>query len=367
MKLNRLKLISGSNLPETPDPKSLGRMAVLMSGGVDSSVTALKLKDDGWEVVGVNMRIPLACGGGEVECAGIEEVAKHLDIPLYQVDLTETFQTEVIDYFEDEYKKGRTPNPCCDCNRRLKFGAVWDIIEEELGIENVATGHYARVVRQGDIAYIARGADENKDQSYFIYGIPAKRLQHFYLPLGDINKDETRRFAAKAKLTVAQKSESMDLCFAGGGDYREAFSNKEEDIEGDFVDTEFNIIGKHTGVRNYTVGQRKLGASFGPEPSYAIKVIPESNQVMVGTRKDAYKDRVEAELVTVHQPDKLLLGASLLGKIRSAGSLLECKIDEINGHRVSVIFSKELFAPTPGQHLVLYANDSTIIAGGTII
>ncbi len=366
MNLNRLQLISGKNLNTEIAKGKIGRIAVLMSGGVDSSVTALKLKEDGWEVVGVNMQIPLACGAGVVDCSGIETVAEHLKIPLYRVDLGDTFQKEVIDSFEEEYRKGRTPNPCCDCNRKLKFEAVWNIIEEELGIKNIATGHYAKIIRDGDNAYIARGTDLNKDQSYFIYGISRERLKHFYLPLGDLNKDETRRLAKKAKLSVAEKSESMDLCFAGGGDYREAFSNKNEDIEGDFVDTEFKIIGRHKGVKHYTVGQRKLGMSFGAEPSYAIRIIPEANQVMVGMRKDAYKDTVKANLITIHQPDKLKTKKCLLGKIRSAGNLIKCRIKELNNNDITVVFSKELFAPTPGQHIVLYNTDSTIVAGGTI-
>ena len=158
----------------------------------------------------------------------------------------------------------------------------------------------------------------------------------------------------------------MDLCFAGGGDYREAFSNKGDDIEGDFVDTEFKVIGRHKGVKHYTVGQRKLGMSFGAEPSYAIRVIPEANQVMIGTRKNAYNDIVKASLITIHQPDKLKSGAHLLGKIRSAGNLIECRIKELDNNNITVIFAKELFAPTPGQHIVLYNTDSTIVAGGTI-
>ena len=367
MKLDKLQLITGDTLPPRTSPNKVGRIAVLMSGGVDSSVTALKLLTDGWDVVGVNMLIPLSCSGGAtVDCSGVEEVAARLDIPLYRVDLTDTFTTAVIAGFEDEYRKGRTPNPCCDCNRKLKFEAVWDIIENELEIKNVATGHYARIIHKGESAYIARGSDTAKDQSYFIYGITPERLRHFYLPLGDITKEETRELARQAGLSVAEKKESMDLCFAGGGDYRQAFTRQDEDIPGDFIDTSFRVVGRHRGIKHYTVGQRKLGMSFGPEPSYALRIIPESNQVMVGTREDAYKDRITAKVRTIHQPEKVTAGEILWGKIRSAGELTECRILSFADGMLEVIFAHTLFAPTPGQHLVLYTAEATIVAGGTI-
>ena len=367
MRPERLQLITGSKLQSQVSPDKTGRIAVLMSGGVDSSVAVLKLLADGWEVAGVNMLIPLACGGGtSVDCNGVEDVAQRLGVPLYRVDLTTTFNNVVITGFEEEYRKGRTPNPCCDCNRKLKFEAVWDIIKEELGIENVATGHYARIIRQGDKTYLARGSDKTKDQSYFIYGISPERLRHFYLPLGDISKDETRDLARQAGLSVAEKSESMDLCFAGGGDYRDAFSRKDEDIPGDFIDTNFNIIGRHKGIKHYTVGQRKLGMSFGPEPSYALRIIPEKNQVIIGTRKDAYKDRIKAKIRIIHQSEKIVPNGTLWGKIRSAGELTECRILSFTDNLLEVVFAHALFAPTPGQHLVLYTAEATIVAGGTI-
>ncbi len=365
MKSPELKLVTG--IPAATPAAASRRIAVLMSGGVDSSVTALKLQQDGWEVTGVNMRIPLACGGGSVvDCSGVEEVAERLNIPLYRIDLTQIFQREVISHFESEYRQGRTPNPCCDCNRKLKFEAVWDVIESELGIKNVATGHYARIIREEGRTCIARGSDLNKDQSYFIYGIQPERLKHFYLPLGELSKDETRELARAAGLTVAEKSESMDLCFAGGGDYRNALSDITGDRAGDFIDTEFNVVGRHNGISHYTVGQRKLGMSFGPEPSYALRIIPDKNQVMVGTRRDAYKNQVTAELITVHQPGLLKQAAGLQGKIRSSGELIDCIIDEYSAPEITVTFKKELFAPTPGQHLVLYNFDATIVAGGII-
>ncbi len=366
MTLKDLRLIFQPESTGQPSLTAPRRIAVLMSGGVDSSVTALKLLDEGWEVVGVNMRIPLACGGGNVECQGVTETAKKLHVPLYQIDLSTTFQHEVIDRFEAEYRRGRTPNPCCDCNRRLKFTLVWDAIEQELGINNLATGHYARVIRSAGRALLARGNDNDKDQSYFIYGIPADRLQHFYLPLGDINKDETRALARRAGLSVAEKAESMELCFAGGGDYRQAFSSNETDIEGNFIDTNFKVIGRHKGIKHYTVGQRKLGMSFGPEPSYALRVIPETNEVMIGTRQDAYKQALSAKLISIHQSDKIFPGSTLRGKIRSAGRLTECSITRLEQDNISVTFTQELFAPTPGQHLVLYHTDDTVVAGGTI-
>ena len=365
MNLHKFELLVGS-IEDFSGFTPGNTVVMMMSGGVDSSVAASKLQEDGWNVVGVNMLIPLAFGESEVDCSGVEEVAVRLGIPLLQIDLNEVFRREVIDVFEQEYRCGRTPNPCCDCNRRLKFGYVWEIIEQELAIKHLATGHYARIVRKDGRVLLARGFDENKDQSYFIYGIAAERLPYFHLPLGELNKEEVRRLARKAGLAVHDKSESMELCFAGGGDYREALSAEQADLAGDFVDSNFKVLGKHKGIRNYTVGQRKLGRSFGSEPSYVLQVIPEKNMVMVGKRSEVYKDSVLAEMLVIHQPEFISCGRKALGKIRSAGVLLSCTVEKVQGSTVKVIFDQELFAPTPGQHLVLYNKDNTVIAGGVI-
>lgn len=341
-------------------------IAVLMSGGVDSSVCALKLREQGWDVVGVNMRIPLACGGA-VDTESVEEVCRFAGITLYRLDAAELFEQKVISHFRDEYRHGRTPNPCCDCNRELKFGALWDLIEDELGVLHLATGHYASVEHEDGVTYLRRGAVREKDQSYFIYGVPARRLPYFHLPLSGMAKAQTRAYAEQAGLPVAHKSESMELCFAGSGDYREALGDVES-VSGDFIDGEGRVIGTHTGIANYTPGQRKLGVSFGPEPYYVLQVIPERNQVMVGPRSEILKDKVKVRFIVVHQPDKLVAGSALLGKIRSPGEPRKCVLLSCDGQHMAaeVEFAEAVFGPAPGQHLVLYDDSHAVIAGGTI-
>ncbi len=341
-------------------------IAVLMSGGVDSSVCALKLREEGWTVVGVNMIIPLACGGA-VETQSVIDVCTYADITLYQLEAGKLFDEKVISHFRGEYQAGRTPNPCCDCNRELKFGVLWDLIEKELGILHLATGHYARVVHEDGRSLLCRGKISEKDQSYFVYGIPARRLPYFHLPLSEMAKSDTRAYAEKAGLPVAQKSESMELCFAGAGDYREALGDISLGV-GEFIDSAGTVLGEHTGIENYTPGQRKLGRSFGPEPFYVLQVLPQTNQVVVGPRNEIVLPEVKAHFIAVHQPEKLLAGAELLGKIRSPGDPRKCKLVSYDPDTQDVVveFEKPVFAPAPGQHLVLYDVNQAVIAGGTI-
>lgn len=357
----QLSLICGARREYNP----AGTLAMLMSGGVDSSTGALKLRAQGWDVIGVNMKIPLACGGA-AETRAVEEVCAQAGIDLYRLDAAELFMQRVIGPFREEYRRGRTPNPCCDCNRELKFGALWDLIEAELGVLHLATGHYARVLHEGGRHRILRAANTAKDQSYFIYGVPPQRLPYLHLPLGELSKDDTRALAQEYGLAVAQKPESMELCFAGGGDYRSALPEGQVQQPGDFISATGKILGRHTGIQNYTIGQRKLGMSFAPEPYYVLRILPQENAVMVGPRAQAYTRRVSAQLLAVHQPELLVAGAQLWAKIRSGGEPRPCRIEELSGNLLRVEFAAELFAPTPGQHLVLYDSEGAVIAGGTM-
>lgn len=359
----RLQQIEGDNSRDYDPDRTV---AVLVSGGVDSSVSVLKLREQGWRVVGVNMRIPLACGSGSVDGSAAEEVCRKLEIPLFRIDLSQDFRSLVIDHFHQEYLKGRTPNPCVDCNARLKFGLVWDLCEKELGVRYLATGHYAVVEHRDGHHLLRQAGNISKDQSYFIYGVPMHRLPFLLLPLGEMVKEQTRAIAADAGLPSADKPESMELCFAGGGDYRCALPEGMRNEPGDFINIRGETIGRHTGVCNYTVGQRKLGVSLGEEPHYVLQIIPGKNTIIAGTRQEAMCRTVEAEFKVIHLPEELKPDQVYAGKIRSGSQGRECRLVKLEGNRARVEFSESVFAPTPGQHLVLYNRGMAVIAGGTI-
>lgn len=342
-------------------------IAVLMSGGVDSSVTALLLRDAGWNVLGITMKIPVAenCDAKR-SCCGLEAgyVARDLGIAHYYLDVREAFHRLVIDPFRRDYAQGRTPSPCVDCNTLFKFGLVWDFLEEQFGIKNLATGHYARVIRSGSEAYLKRGEDHSRDQSYFLYGIPRDRLPCFHLPLGTLSKDEVRNLARKAKLPVARKQDSMELCFAAEGDYRAALDS--EPAKGPILDTSGNVIGEHDGIANFTVGQRKgVGIAAGT-PMYVVRVSAADNSVTIGPRECVETRDVRADDANVLIPEFTRPGQPLYGKIRSQGEPSKCLLTQADGHNISVQFDDVQFAPTAGQRLVLYDDQDRVVVGGTI-
>jgi tRNA-specific 2-thiouridylase len=264
-----------------------------MSGGVDSSVTAHLLKGDGWDVLGITMRIAISCTTSSRGCCGADAalVCSELNIPHYFVDVTEAFQQLIIGPFQQSYAKGETPNPCVDCNTLLKFSLVWDLLEETFGIRCLATGHYAKVVKTHEQIRLTRAKDKAKDQSYFIYGIPREKLESFVLPLGDLKlesfvlplgdltKNQVRSIAAELDLSVADKAESMELCFAGEGDYRVALNAAEANRPGDLTDMQGNKIGTHVGVAHYTLGQRKGVGFAGGKPLYVGRIDARTNTV----------------------------------------------------------------------------------------
>jgi len=364
----KLKLYEPSFEAFCSDKPADKQVAVMMSGGVDSSVTAYLLQQEGFDVVGVTMRIPVACGVSSKGCCGAEAayVCGQLGIPHYFADVTEAFNTLVIDAFRQAYSEGRTPNPCVDCNSILKFNLFWDVVSEQLGVENFATGHYAQVKRTEKGARLCRAINKAKDQSYFIYGIPADKVEHLYLPLGGLTKAKVREIASEIELGVAEKAESMELCFAGEGDYRDALGLDNADKEGDLVDMQGNKIGTHKGVANYTLGQRRgLGFAAG-EPVYVGRIDPVNNIVGIGKRDEVTEKNVSAEDINVLVADELFVGAKLLGKIRSGGDPRGCVVSDVSEDGFSVEFDEAVFAPCPGQRVVLYNELDHVIAGGII-
>jgi len=351
--------------PWAGDPERA--VAVLMSGGVDSSVTALLLKRAGWDVLGITMKIPTAQSRDcKRSCCGVEAayVAKDLGIAHYYLDVRQAFVDLVIEPFRKAYARGETPSPCVDCNTVFKFGLVWDFIEETFGIMRMATGHYARVVQTESGARLARATDARKDQSYFLYGIPARRLPYFMLPLGEMTKQDVRDLARQAKLPVARRPESMELCFAGEGDYRNAL--QAQPVDGPILDMAGREIGRHGGIANFTVGQRKgTGIAVG-RPLYVVKINAVENSITVGEWDEVSRRNVRAREINVLVPGELQTKARLLGKIRSQGEPLPCVVTDLDGDRLEVEFDRAQFAPTPGQRLVLYNAEGQVVVGGVI-
>ena len=363
MKDYKLELIDSHTAPWKPIHDASKQIMVLMSGGVDSSVTAHLLRQQGWDVLGVTMRIPVACRTDNRGCCGAEAayVCGQLNIPHYFVDVTEAFNELVIDRFRADYRRGFTPNPCVECNTFLKFMLMWDLVEKELGIHCLATGHYAEVRNDR----LRRGRNHAKDQSYFLYGIPRERLPFFVLPLAELKKEQVRAIAQEIELGVADKPESMELCFAGEGDYRAALNDGEK--PGDLVDMDGKVIGAHKGIAHYTLGQRRgLGYAAG-EPVYVAQIDAENNIVALGTKDQVHHAVIHANEVNVLIPEQFQAGAKLSGKLRSYGTPTQpCEIIECTDSTVTVRFDEKQFAPSPGQKLVLYNDSDEVVCGGTI-
>ena len=344
-------------------------IAVMMSGGVDSSVVALLLKETGWNVLGITMKIPVAerCTPPR-PCCGVEAalVCRDLGVPHYFLDVDAAFKELVIEPFRHAYAEGRTPNPCVACNSSLKFDIVWRFIMDTFGIEYLATGHYARVVLEDGHAHLVRGADRSRDQSYFIYGVCRERLPQLKLPLGERTKAETRNLAAQAGLQVAEARDSMEWCFAGEGNYRRALDGVPQHGPGPILDTDGNIIGTHGGIHHYTVGQRRGIGIAAVEPLYVNRIDAATNTIVVGPRRQALRRHVWASNVNVLEARAYRAGMRVYGKTRSVGEPEPCTVTRASERVLAVEFDEPQFAPAPGQHLVLYDGEGRVVAGGVI-
>jgi len=366
----KIKLMKPSFEPWVAAKAGDKRIAMFMSGGVDSSVSAHLLKEAGWDVLGITMKVPVpSCGVGGRGCCGADAafVCHELGLKHYFVDVCDVFEELIIEPFRKSYAMGQTPNPCVDCNSLLKFSLVWDLIEKEFGIEYVATGHYAKVYEGSNGWRLGRGDDRDKDQSYFLYGIPAGRLSKLVLPLSNYSKGQIREIAGGIGLSVAEKAESMELCFAGEGDYRGALGEEQAEMAGELLDIEGNVIGEHKGVSNYTIGQRRGLGYASTEPLYVAKIDPVGNTVTLGKRGELFAESVRAGKLNVLIDDELKGDVELFGKIRSGGEPRACRIAEYEGESLCVRFDEGVFAPAAGQKLVLYDEKDCVVAGGTIV
>lgn len=347
-----------------------------MSGGVDSSAVAYLLKEQGYNVIGVTMQTWQdscrhgagdVCGGDSaVEDAG--RVARQLGIPYYVIDFHKEFRKRVINYFIDEYKRGCTPNPCIACNRYIKWEALLKYASEN-GADYIATGHYARIIKLPGGRYtVCRSEAGRKDQTYVLYGLTQHQLEHTLLPAGDYSKEEIREIAKKAGLNVADKSESQDICFIPDGNYA-GFIERETGskcAEGSFIDEDGNILGVHKGIENYTIGQRKGLNLPAKHPYYVKKIIPETNEVMLGDADSVFTDTVFADSVNYMAAENLCVPRRLMAKIRYAHAGAECEVIPMPGGRLECHFDERQRAVTPGQAIVFYENNY-VFCGGRII
>ena len=339
-----------------------------MSGGVDSSVAALLLKNAGHDVAGVTMRLQMAIGRhNEASCGpnravqDARRVCQHLGISHSVVDFSDYFQKHVVDDFVDQYRRGRTPNPCVQCNRHVKFGLLFDNAGD-LGFDMLATGHYAATAQHQGRTVLRRGKDSRKDQSYFLYAVKNDVLKRTAFPLGDYTKDETRKLARDAALPVAEKPESQDICFIPDGNYREFLMRHVPDIQpGDIVDLSGKKRGKHQGIPFYTIGQRGGLGIAAPAPLYVVAIDITKNTIIVGDKKHVRSRRLRARNITIHV-DSLPQRAK--AKIRYAHKPAACSFS-VSGDSLDVVFDELQDAITPGQSVVLYDNDR-VLGGGII-
>ncbi len=338
---------------------------IAMSGGVDSSLAAKIMKDEGFECVGCTMRLYGDCGAHD-DAEDAAEAAEKLGIPFQVLDLREGFRENVIDRFVAAYGAGQTPNPCILCNRYMKFDRLYRQAEA-LGCDHVVTGHYARIERDGDEYRLKKAADLSKDQSYVLYFLTQEQLKHTLFPLGEMKKSEVRKLAGANGFNNAGKPDSQDICFVPDGDYA-AFLERQRGSAyppGDFTDSRGNVLGTHKGIVRYTIGQRKgLGIAFG-RPMYVTAIDSAGNTVVLGEDKELFSRDLTAggfSWISGRAPEHEIVCRA---KIRYRHQEQPATARPLADGRVAVRFDEPQRAITPGQAAVLYDGD-TVLGGGTI-
>lgn len=343
------------------------KIFVAMSGGVDSSVAAYLVRQEGYPATGATMCLGVMDETGRPACCGPEavkdakKVCMQLDMPHYVLDFSRQLQESVIKDFIEQYRQGRTPNPCVRCNRYLKFSALYEYARS-CGYDAIATGHYARIIRKNGKVLLARHHDDVKDQTYFLYSIPQPVLEHVVFPLAEHTKEEVRSIAHTANLPIASKPESQEICFITDNDYRRFLKqNGIEEKPGNFYTMSGTVVGRHKGIFNYTIGQRKgLGIALGT-PCYVVAINIRNNAVTVGSRKDLYSSSLYARDVNLFMDE---IPAECTAKVRYTQNDVPC-FANLNNGILEVLFKEPVESVTPGQSVVLYSGD--VVVGGGII
>lgn len=355
------------------------KVVIGMSGGVDSAVAAFVLKEQGYDVIGITMKLWEEAEenyaedyGGCCSLSSVEDarlVSEKLGIPFYVINYNERFIDTVVNNFLEEYLAGHTPSPCIRCNKYIKFDELLKTAHS-LGAYYVATGHYGIVGHndQDDRYTISKSKEKRKDQTYMMYSLSQDQIKHILMPLGTFdNKEDVRKIAEREDLIVARKNDSQELCFVIDDDY--ARFVKEHTLKtipkGNFVDTQGHVLGQHKGIIYYTIGQRKgLGMTFG-KPMYVVEIRPNTNEVVLGGNEDVFRKELLAKEVNFMPFDLPEDGYECEGKIRYSSTVSKCRLFNLDNKRVRVVFDDPQRAVTPGQAVVFYKGD-LLIGGGVI-
>jgi len=351
------------------------RVLLGMSGGVDSSVAGYLLREQGYEVIGVTMKVwPQDCiSRAEDKCCGPQAVADargvahSLGIPHYVVDEADQFERLVIDYFSSEYQAGRTPNPCVICNEKVKFGNLWSKAAA-LGCDYIATGHYAIIEHHSNRAVLRKGVDPRKDQSYFLFSLRQTQLRRALTPLGKMSKPQIREIARSLGLKVADKIDSQEICFVPGNDYKaflRSHLGENEFHRGEIYDADGNFVAEHNGIELFTIGQRKGLPGGSLRPRYVVDVDPETNRVTVGDAPDLVCDEFEIDRTNWIERDLPSEDVDLTVKIRYSHPGTPATVTPLENNRARIRLREPQRAVTPGQAAVIYDGD-VVIGGGWI-
>jgi tRNA-specific 2-thiouridylase len=370
-----LKTKLNNNLLGLDKPPSETKVVVAMSGGVDSSVVAGLMKMNGYKVIGMTLQLydytqinkkPGTCCAGQ-DIYDAKRVSEKLEIDHYVLNYESKFKNEVIEKFADSYLRGETPIPCVNCNQTVKFRDLFESAKN-LNADALITGHYVKKIIDNNISKMYRPKDLNRDQTYFLFATTQEQLNYLHFPLGDLPKEETRNIAKKLNLEVADKPDSQDICFVPDGNYVSVIERLRPEAHepGNIVDIKGNVLGKHEGIINFTIGQRKGIKISGEIPYYVIKINAETKEVIIGKKEELEIKKIKIEDVNYLSDKQNDFNENIFVKVRSTGKLIESKLDVNTGN---ITFEKGEFGVSPGQACVFYKPDHLgvrVLGGGWI-